>query len=128
MSSSPRVPLNPQPLAALQARYLAAVADVIPQRDVVDGRHPVPSGQPEHVFDTENGLRLIVSTEQLYDGRVGVHLSASRHSEAAFVSYSTPQFLDAVRRQWQQLAQSSRYPVLIDWNCGIPHFFIERGN
>lgn len=120
--------VNPQPMATLQARYRAAVAHVIDQRDVAAGRHPVPSGQPEHVFDMEHGLRLIVSLERLDDGRVGVHLSASRLSEAAFADCSTVQFLSQVRRAWQQLAQSERHPDLVTWNCGIPHFFIERGN
>lgn len=70
------VPPNPEPLKQLQARYPAAVAKVYRHREPETFAQP-PSGRPQHVFDTEDGMRLIVSREEDDDGHVGLHLSAS---------------------------------------------------
>lgn len=118
---APRVPWSPEPLASLQARYPAAVTDLIDQQDVADERRPSPSGEAKHVFDTEDGLRLIINCERLLDGRVGIHISASLH-------HNPPKKLD-IRETWRSIAQSTLEPKLIFISAGgIPHYFLERVN
>jgi hypothetical protein len=75
---TPRVPFAPEPLARLRGRYSAALNPLVDHRDVGRGDWgPPPSGDAPHVFDTEDGMRLIVSRERFLDGREGVHISVS---------------------------------------------------
>lgn len=128
---APRVPWRPEPFDALRRRYPLAVAKVIPQLDVLAGAAPAPSGDPLHVFDTEIGLRLIVSLERLPGGRVGTHISASFHEPLRFLKKhpTLPQMFDAVLDSWRVIAESTRTPELLGVSVGgIAHFFVERGN
>lgn len=72
------LPFEPEAIEALHARYLAAVAELIPIADVREGRRPAPSSERAHVFDTRLGLRLIISREQDLAGRVACTLAGVR--------------------------------------------------
>lgn len=126
-----RVPLKPEPLAALRARYHLAVARVIDPLDVARGLVPAPSADAVHVFDTEDGLRLIVSLERMPDGRVGTHISASIHDEVAVRQDCTTgaELFMFIGRSWQAISGSMFLPELLGISDGgVPHFFLERGN
>lgn len=128
--SAPRVPLRPEPLVTLQQRYAAAIAEVVHQRDVIDGRRLAPSSDPRHVFDTPAGLRLIVNLERTLGGRVGIHISASFFRPMAEDVFPTVHAANAwVCAEWQAISQSRRDPEFLGVSeGGIPHFFVERGN
>ncbi len=70
------VPYNPAPLEELRRRYDAAVADVYDHADVGTFGANRPSEKPQHVFDFEDGLRLIISRERS-SPLEGIHISAS---------------------------------------------------
>jgi hypothetical protein len=133
VTSTPRVPMNRQPLAELKARYPAAVAEVIDVRAIIDGLRLPPSAEPKHVFDTEDGLRLIISMERMPDGKVGTHISASLHDdhvqrlrERRLSLRETEAWVIAT---WQALSGSTLRPQLHGvTGGGVPHFFLERGN
>lgn len=128
--NTPRVPLRPESIEQLRARYPQAIAEMIQQLDVLAGAKPAPSGDPVHVFDTEDGLRLIISLEQTPKGRVGVHLSASFHNTLHTLERCST--LDAlvcwIGDSWRAIAGSTRIPEFLGMSeGGIPHFFVERG-
>jgi hypothetical protein len=73
----PPVPTNPEPLAALRARYPRALEHLYDAVAIRDARAIRPGEVVANVFDFEDGLRLIVSREQVPGlGRV-LHVSAS---------------------------------------------------
>src|ERR1051326_8143577 len=68
------LPFSPQPLATLQGRYAAALAHVFDCRAGVP--RPRPGELYSNVFDSEDGMRLIISLEQ-YTPNLMLHVSAS---------------------------------------------------
>jgi hypothetical protein len=125
---SPRVPFNPEPLDVLHQRYAAAVKDTIDALAVYEHRAPAPSGDPTHVFDTQLGLRLIISRERLLDGRVGVHLSASWEHDVPNGA-KLESLLAEVYASFKAISGTTRDPELIAVTSGgIPHFFVEQAH
>ena len=72
---------TPQPLEVLRARYAAAIETLYDHFRVCAGKQSKPTDKPDvHVFDSEDGLRLIISRDRWIDGIDAVHVSASiRH-------------------------------------------------
>jgi hypothetical protein len=125
---SPRVPFNPQPIDVLQQRYAAAVKTTIDALAVYEHQIPAPSGDPAHVFDTQLGLRLIISRERLLDGRVGVHLSASWEPGVAD-NTKLESLLAEIYATFKAISRTTRDPELIAVTSGgIPHFFVEQAH
>ena len=73
----PKMRVPPQPLAELQARYPKAVEDIYDQDSIVLGVAKPPSSNHKHIFECEDGWRLIVSRERSVKGELFLHLSAS---------------------------------------------------
>lgn len=126
----PRVPLHTEPMAALQQRYPDAVRWMVNNLDVLNGSREPVSANPMHVFDTEDGLRLICSLDQMPDGRIGTHVSVSFHEKNRDMRCAS---LDAllvwIGDTWRTIAQSTRELEFIGISDGgIPHFFVERGH
>lgn len=71
------LPFVPEPLEALKVRYPEAVKETYIAEGVARGLIPPPSAKREHVFDCEDGMRLIISREMFPSGHIGIHLSAS---------------------------------------------------
>lgn len=67
------MPFQPEPLNALKARYAKALAPVFNFMDTQI--KPAPGMKREHVFDFENGLRMIASREYHGQGKTYLHLS-----------------------------------------------------
>ena len=70
------LPIRPEPTALLAGRYPAAVAEVVDAAAIERGERETPGKDPRHVFDFEDGTRLIVSRE-LIEGAEVTHFSAS---------------------------------------------------
>ena len=71
------LPVEPETLAELKVRFPQAVESVIYIEKVRSGEQVSPSTLREHVFDFPDGMRMIVSREDLGDGNVFYHASAS---------------------------------------------------
>lgn len=123
----PSVPVNPQPLHVLQFRYPAAVKERIAAIDTLPGGGlPPPSGDPAHVFDTVDGLRLIISRELHPNGKTVVHISASFNGPE-IAARPVAELLPWIVTTWQRLADSTATPVLIKVSeGGVPHFIVEQ--
>jgi len=122
------LPFAPEPLAALQARYAAAVATLVDTTRVVQGLVPAPSGDRRHVFDWPDGLRLMVSRERMPDGRCGVHISASfdpacdAYQDVLEGDLDPAALLVLVVQRWSALASSARTLELLGFSeRGVPH-------
>ncbi len=128
------LPTTPQSLSDLQARYAAAVVKVFDALAVYEGRVSRPGEDPAHVFDTQSGIRLIVSRERLPDGKVYLHVSASFAPGSDIVAriearqLSVEQALAEVEATWQAIAQSEKKLrfVRLSPGKGVPHFMLEE--
>lgn len=122
---APRVPWAPEPTDALHARYPAALEPLVDPQAVARGEAPAPSGEPRHVFDSQLGLRLIISRERLHTGAIGIHVSASWHRPVPPTSN-----IDSLRAEiqatWEAVSGSSLKLMLIGFSGGaVPHFLVE---
>jgi len=130
----PRVPFNPQPIEELNRRYPAAVRDTYDVREIIEGRCIPPSANARHVFDTEEGLRLIISVEPLPpDFRSYIHMSASFNRPRCLPKTKSLKGADEVE-QWiletfKQISGTSRQLEFLGVSDGgIPHWVMERGH
>lgn len=71
------VRFRPEPIDTLRSRYGAAIAVVHDAESVTLGLAPEPGTLPAHVLDCEDGMRLIVSREDMAGTGVILHLCAS---------------------------------------------------
>lgn len=65
-----------EPLVKLKARFTKAVSHPVDVQNVLAGIVPVPSGLRKHVFDFEDGMRMIVSID-IISGTYFLHVSVS---------------------------------------------------
>jgi hypothetical protein len=142
------LPNEPETLESLQARFQAALEPVYCQDDFNPNKHdpakmPLRSGQQrKHVFDCEDGMRLIISRDRYEDGGVDVHVSASFHSDTPLdamldevvkkngVPAVKRAFCEAVEKRFHEIARDADglfapYQMeLLIWSKekGIPHW------
>jgi hypothetical protein len=71
------IPRKPESIEALKARYSKALERLY-DVEIISGNNYEgrPSLYPEHIFDFQDGFRLIISREK-YDDRMFVHVSGS---------------------------------------------------
>lgn len=72
------LPFTPESIESAATRYWLAVKDVVDVRDVINsGGAGSPGKNRKHVFDFEDGLRMIVSRDRLSSDKVILHVSGS---------------------------------------------------
>lgn len=94
------LPFAPEPGALLAARYRATVAEVVDPVAVERGERPTPGTDRRHVFDFEDGVRLIVSRDLVELGCEVTHFSASvgaGREERVVRAYGLADFLGLLR-------------------------------
>ena len=117
---------DPQTIEVLRARYGAAVetawdTDLLPEER--------PGFHRSHVFDSKDGMRLIISRER-YGEREYIHVSASaRETSPLYGSIvsgreSPTQFVRRVRKRFREISGDSRPLTLVGFSSGkgVPHF------
>lgn len=130
---APRVPWSPSSIEAMTARYPDALIELVDGVEVMTGRREAPSGDPKHVFDFENGLRLIVSRDRIPGGAIGVHLSASWREgfigKPASIEDVHTLIVDAWRSIHGGLHPATANPGLLGVSeGGVPHFWLEQAH
>lgn len=124
----------PEPLGVLQACYPAAVRAVCDAAGAALAPHRRPARKRQHVFDSEDGLRLIISRERMPDGHVGIHMSASISGFGTAVRQLEnarrrgedvgARFCAMAEHRWDDLARRPIRAEMLGWSTGhVPHWF-----
>lgn len=140
MATRTRLPTIPESIEALRARYHEALA---PTYLIVDERSGEWHGigqKRKHVFDFDDGLRLIISRERgaipaLPAHQVIIHVSASFDLGSPYIKKITDQVFSLkemnrfVQRRFRELSADTR--ELVPWALtipkGVPHYIIKEG-
>jgi hypothetical protein len=77
------LPFEPEPTIVLKARYPEAIKDIYDPRKIAAKPELAPSKKRKHVFDFEDGLRLIVSVDKNGMNQL-THYSASMYPTNPF--------------------------------------------
>lgn len=127
----PALAFKPEPLLALQARLPEALAPIWDFRD--SQPESGPGQRREHVFDFQDGLRLIVSRDKQDEGKPYLHVSASITPSHALYDKVENGFLTRyaiktiVEERFFRLSGQSimGMDVLLLWSegKGVPHWF-----
>lgn len=123
-----KLPFEPQPMAALQERFAEALRRVFDYRAGVPDE--IPSGLREHVFDFEDGVRMIVSRDMEDEGGVYLHVSASVEPGMLYATLITTRVItaqDFLRRVERRFAQLSGQEEPLEFcgftrGKGVPHW------
>ena len=111
------LPYRPESLEAMQQRFPQALAEVTDVEYCRFGGE-TPGQKRKHIFDFEDGLRLIVSKDRLEDGRIVVHFSASAYRDSAlYRRLKKP----SQKKYFSRLAQS-RFALLSGYGTEKPAF------
>jgi hypothetical protein len=135
VSDDGRLPFEPEPIASMRARYAAARKTLYVQEDVAAGLVAPPSGFRAHVFDFEDGLRLIISRDRDPTGLVVIHLSASVVDDTPMYQHvcngriGMSEFFERVKIEWQTLSGSTLTPQLIGVSDKyVPHWIVPEAH
>jgi len=75
------LPFEPECLECMKQRFTKALESVYDQESIAAGKGPRPGQYRVHVFDFQDGYRLIVSREYSKDGGTSLHFSMSTMNE-----------------------------------------------
>jgi hypothetical protein len=73
---------NPMSIEHNRERYSACLREIHDVEAIQYSGAKRPGEMPEHIFDFNDGTRLIVSRERFPDGKVWLHVSASFRPES----------------------------------------------
>jgi hypothetical protein len=129
------LPHEPQSLKQLQARFFFALSITYDTTDVISKNINFGIGQNrQHVFDCEDGLRIILSREREPRGLVFIHVSASWDPTCGFYraiqqhAATLGDALKLVETRYREISGDSRAMRFLGITVprGIPHFAIEE--
>jgi len=124
------IPFEAETIDRLRARYRAAIAELIDPLIM----KVTPGQKREHVFDSKDGIRLIISRE-LFDDGPAIHISASVQERSPLASsleggmMHPKRFLKKCLERFHQISGDRREPklILITPGKGIPHWHLKDG-
>ena len=124
------LPFEPEPGFLLTKRYKDAVQRIYLLKEM-DGPNR-PSINRKHVFDFQDGLRLIVSRERCDDGEVILHWSASIHEDhLTRPKFKGPEFMQFVMEHmaelWEEVGCTKGQVMAVSTEKGVFHFFLLEG-
>ena len=124
------IPFEAETIDRLRAGYRAPISELIDPLMM----KVTPGQKREHVFDSKDGIRLIISRE-LFDDGPAIHISASVQDKSPLASsleggmVHPKRFLKKCLERFQQISGDRREPrlVLITPGKGIPHWHLKDG-
>lgn len=138
------LPAAPESMEVAKARYPEAIREVYDFTDDPNAVMGDPGSKRKHIFDFEDGLRLIVTRERmpaLHRGRVCVvmlvHVSASLNPDSTLVksldivspTAASAAFKSLCERRFQELSGSDAPMTFIGWSSkGVPHWVVRVGD
>ncbi len=128
MSTDVELPFQPESMESARKRLPQALEQVFLIADVVGGDRA--SSFRAHVFDFDDGVRLIISRDELYAGhRPQVHVSASLHAIGEWQEKARPiyeggaqAFLRLIADRWHELGRAGSLKLIGCSEHGVPHF------
>lgn len=118
----PTLPFEPEPEVELRIRYPAALDPIYDPNDVIEHRVKRPGAQRKHVFDTEDGYRLIVSREQLKGSPVVLHISVSLNVDPALLGMTSATLRPMSLAKIRLIAQIRDEPRHVEFTGKVLHF------
>ena len=108
----PKLPGQPESLESMRSRFSKAIAHAVSVEKVAkDPRNAYyPSKYRTHVFDSEDGIRLIVSRDRDGDQEV-IHVSASLSKKAAREFGNLSNIVTRVAEIWQFISGCQASPI-----------------
>lgn len=122
--TSPMIPYIPETVDQARARFSAAIE---PLFDLEDPQCPSAGASRTHVFDFEDGLRLVISRDFHPDTGVQIHLSASVNT--AVVKSVGIEFLFKAECRFREIADWPDAPLSLlglSPEKRIPHWIIPE--
>ena len=118
LSLSKRLPFKPETFEGIKARLPIALVDVYEIHT-----EPRPGLQRKHVFDFQDGVRMIISRDAV-DGDSCVHVSASAFGLEIdrIVSRGPQYFVDKIKKRWLELGRNPLDFAGFSLEKGVPHF------
>jgi len=129
------LPINPQPIEVLKQRFSDAVKNSYDVLKVAENSESRPGQKPEHIFDFQDGIRLIISRDRYKEKEV-LHFSASvfeaypiepglppRLYVAKFLGECTAHIVELSGCKTQDVKL-----VTITAGKGVPHWIVELSN
>lgn len=119
----------PEPIDVLRERYAAAIREIIDLESVQLGLQERAGKQRRHVFDYEDGTRLIICREDLGLVGIGIHISGSvrKHfSTAAAIRHDAGAFIEHLQTRFREISGDTRVPRRVHATDVTVHLFIEE--
>lgn len=114
-------------MEALKEKYKNALSNPYSVDKVIEGSQIRPGIKPEHVFDFENGIRLIISRDY-HGGKEYIHISGSYDEKTYKGKVGAPLLARMRMSYWEVSGKTFEFPKPIYSKGGIPHWLIEHTN
>jgi hypothetical protein len=121
------IPFSPQPIDRLKERFKTALSKSYSVSSVTDGKTERPGTKPEHVFDFENGIRLIISRDY-HNGEEYIHVSGSFDPGIYKRKVGSPLLIRMQMAYIEIRGEVIKFPRPIYSKGGIPHWLIPHSN
>lgn len=116
------IPFNTQPLSQLKERYNYAIKARNNLTNILANPEERPGAKPVHIFDFEDGIRLIVSRDVIKEMEV-IHFSGSIN-EALFKGKLNKALLSTMVTHFIELSEYRGAITMSGFSdTGIPHFY-----
>lgn len=115
------LPFEPEPIESLRSRYAAALEKAYEATNAITDPSSTPGNNRSHVFDFEDGIRLIVSRDY-YKAQQVTHVSASFNGSN---KTNAKKFIEDARQCFLQLSGKDLPDRTFITANGIPHWFID---
>src|SRR5262245_30169010 len=121
------LPHRPESIASMRDRYKKALVKIW---ETDKGFSDRPGLHREHVFDFEDGMRLLVSTDRMPDLEIITHISASCGDRDKQMTIMFSLFEEEVLNKWRQISGAGErfhfHLIGLSQN-NIPHWYVCGG-
>lgn len=119
------IPFSPQPVEQLKSRYQAAIQTAYDANAVLNNNEVRPGCKPQHVFDFESGIRLIISRDY-HNIKEVIHISGSFDPGVYIGSVKRSVVVARMHLCFCEIAGPVKLGRPTYSEGGIPHWFIEH--
>ncbi len=129
------LPTDVKTMEEHRLRWAKALEPIFDVESLCLGLTARPGELPVHVFDFQDGMRMIVSRERDTTGEIIDHLSASFRAESRLYhrmrngKLTRDDFCDMIEDRVRDLSNGGHLLNLVGYSeKGVPHFIIESSS